>query len=210
MALSEILRAMEQDAGAQRDEVRKAAEVEAQSVIAQAETEAKTVKDGHLASARERLQREGERLFSAARLGAQREIRAARANWMGEAFNEAREHLARIRGEPRYAACLEKLTREAVAELGTEIKLEVDPVDAALMARIVAMLGVKAAIDGSLATLGGVRASTPDGRLIVTNTFETRLERARDELGRKLAALLESEDVSWEETTATATPASGA
>ncbi|MBI2091150.1 MAG: hypothetical protein HYT78_20820, partial [Deltaproteobacteria bacterium] len=115
----------------------------------------------------------------------------------------------RLRGEPRYAGYLEGLIGEAVAELGSEIKLEIDPKDEQLMRRIVSALGIKVEMASSLRALGGLRASTPDGSIRIVNTVEARLARAHGELRQKLAHLLSSEEVWWQVTTATAMPASG-
>jgi vacuolar-type H+-ATPase subunit E/Vma4 len=77
------------------------------------------------------------------------------------------------------------------------------------MRRILSALKLKAEVVASLEALGGLRASTPDGRIRVDNTVEARLEKARPELRRKLAALLSAEEGSWQATTVTAMPASG-
>lgn len=196
MGLKEILQAMEQDADLQVREVESAAEAEARSVIAKAEEEARKVREQHLASGKQRLLSEQERLFSAARLAAQHSLAAAREAWLDQAFAGARERLARLQREPRYGGYLEQLTREAIAELGTEINIEIDPGDEEVMRRIVSALGVKGEIIASLSTLGGLRASTADGCVSVVNTVEARLERVRERLRQKLAALLNSQEVS--------------
>lgn len=209
MGLEEILKDMEREARLRLGEIESDAEAEGRSIIAKAEREAEKVRERHLASAGQRLLGARERLFSAARLEAQREIAAAREAWLDQALAGARERLARLRREPRYAAYLERLIREAIAELGSEIKIEIDPKDEELMSRIVSALGIKAEIATSLSTLGGLRASTPDGSIRIVNTVEARLARARGELRQKLAALLSTEEVWWQVITATAMPASG-
>lgn len=203
MGLGEILKDMEREANLRIEELLTAAEAEGRSVAARAEEEAEKVREKHLASAGERLLRERERLLSAARLEAQRELMAAREAWLDQAFAAARERLRHLRREPRYAGYLQRLTREAVAELGSQIRIEIDPEDEKVMGEIVSGLGIKAEMVCSLSTIGGLRASTSDGRIRIVNTVEARLERARGELRRKLAALLTPEEVSWRATTAT-------
>ena len=208
MGLEEILKDMEREARLRLGEIESDAEAEGRSVIAKAEREAEKVRERRLAGAGQRLLGARERLFSAARLEAQREIAAAREAWLDQAFADTRGRLHRLRGEPRWAGYLEGLTREAVAELGSEIKIEIDPKDEEPMRRIVSALGIKVEIATSLSTLGGLRASTPDGSIRIVNTVEARLARARGELRQKLAALLSTEEVSWRTTTRTGTQAS--
>ncbi|MBI2358125.1 MAG: hypothetical protein HYV04_04340 [Deltaproteobacteria bacterium] len=209
MGLEEILKDMERGAWLRLRELESDAETKSRSVIADAEKEATQLRESHLASAQQRLVRERERLFSVARLEAQRELAAAREAWLDHAFAKARERLAHLRNEPPYAGYLERLTQEVVAELGSEIKIEIDPKDETLMRRIVSALDIKADIAPSLKTFGGLRAGTPDGCIRIVNTVEARLARARGDLRQRLAKLLSSEEVPWQATTATATPASG-
>lgn len=209
MGLEEILKDMEREAWLRCQELEGDAETRGRAVIADAEREAKQLRERHLASAQQRVARERERLFSATRLEAQRELAAAREAWLDHAFANARERLAHVRGEPPYAGLLERLTRETVTELGSEIKIEIDPEDEALMRRLVSALGIKASIAPCLKTLGGLQAGTPDGCVRIVNTVEARLARARGDLRQRLAKLLSSEEASWQRTTATATHAYG-
>lgn len=209
MGLEEILKDMEREASLRVEEILSTAEAEGRSVIARAEEEAKKVREGHLASARKRLLRERERQVSAARLEAQRELAAAREDWLDQAWAAARERLQRLRCEPRYARHLERLTREAVSELGSPIRIEIDPKDEKVMGEIVCALGIEMEMGSSLSAIGGLRASTTDGCIHIVSTVEARLERARGELRQKLAALLGSQEVSWRATTATPMPGCG-
>lgn len=208
MGLTEILQAMEHKANLQVEEVESAADKESRSIIVKAEEEARRIKEKQLGEAKERLRREQERLFSVAKLDRQRQLAAARETWLDRALAGAREQLRNFREGDTYASCLEGLTREALAEIGSEVKVEIDPLDEELMRRIMIALEIKGEMVPTLNTCGGLRASTLNGRISIDNTVEARLEQAWRELRPRLAALLTSEEVSCQSTTVTATPVS--
>ena len=203
MGLEEILKALEAEAQLQIERLRSEADTEVATITAKAEEEAKAIKDRHLAGARQRLGEEQERLVSGAKLEGKMVRLDAREALLERAFTMAQERLARLRGDSAYPAYLMRLTREAVAEIGSDLRIAVSAVDEELIRGVALELGLRAQISAGLNTCGGLEASTPDGRIRVVNTVEVRLERAQSELRQKLAALLRT-------TTGTGTQASQA
>jgi vacuolar-type H+-ATPase subunit E/Vma4 len=92
---------------------------------------------------------------------------------------------------------LRRLTQEAVAELasgGTEkIELVADPRDETLLQNINQELNLDLPVSHELNCWGGLVAKSEDGRVVVVNTFESRLERATVYLRHHLASLFEHE-----------------
>ena len=209
MALADILRAMEQQAQDEIARVQAQAEAEAIALIAKVEEEARRIKARHLARVMPRLQQERARLLSAAKLAVQREVMLAREALLEEAFTAAHAVLAGWREQPEYPQHLRRLMGEIVHELGHELSLVIDARDAALVRCIAAELGVQAHITLGLHTAGGLEASTPDGRITVLNTIETRLQRSQQYLRRELASILSAQEESWTGTMAMPMPASG-
>ncbi len=208
MALEDILRAMEKQAWAEISRVRANAEAEAAAINAKAEDDARTVKARHLASVVPRLENERARLLNSAKLAAMREVMAAREALLEEAIAAAQREIRLARENSDYPHYLTLLVAEVVAELGAELCIVVDARDEALVRRIAADLGLKAQVSVGLNTAGGLEASTPDGRVLVRNTFEARLERSQRYLRREIASLLAPE-MSWKATITMVMPASG-
>jgi V/A-type H+-transporting ATPase subunit E len=102
-----------------------------------------------------------------------------------------------LRSEKSYHAVLHQLLTEALAEIaassddGGHVCLEADPLDQDTLSAILAEMGLDLAVQYSLSTWGGVVARSDDGRIVVINTLETRLERALPYLRHNLAALFE-------------------
>lgn len=208
MGLTEILQAMERKTDLEIVGLESSADEECRSIIAGAEEEATRIKEKYRADAEERLRREQERLFSAGKLDRQRKLAAARESWLDQVAARTRLELGGLRDGGNYAQGLERLTHEALAEIGAPAKLEIDPQDETFMRRIMAALGVDGKIVATLNTAGGLRASSLDGCITVDNRVEARLENAWSDLRQRLAALLTAEEVSCLTTTATPTRAS--
>ena len=208
MGLAEILQAMEQKAALQIAELERATEQECRSIIAGAEKEATTIRETHLARAKERLRREQARLFSAAQLERQRQLAAAREHWLGRVLDRARQRLTDLRDNASYARGYEQLAREAIGEIASTVRFEIDPRDEELMRRIMAAPGVDGQIVPTLNTAGGLRGSSLDGCITVDNTVEARLENAWRDLRQRLAVLLTAEEMSCLAITDTPTRAS--
>lgn len=193
MALEDILQAMEREARAEIEKIAARAEAEASAIVAQAEEEARAIRERYYLSAAARLQSDRWRPIHKARFAATREVAEAREALIEEAFAAAGEELSRLRQSPAYPECLRRLVWEIVNELGSRLRMLVDARDEALVRRIAAEMGLEAEIATGLNTTGGLEASTPDGRISVVNTLESRLELGRSHLRRRVAALLLAE-----------------
>jgi vacuolar-type H+-ATPase subunit E/Vma4 len=91
---------------------------------------------------------------------------------------------------------LSRLIQEALDDLSRSLEeregivLEADPRDRIIVQRLLAELPPDLRMSYPLTCWGGVIARSADGRIVVTNTLETRLERAMPHLRRYLASQL--------------------
>lgn len=96
-------------------------------------------------------------------------------------------------GSPERAAALAALAEEALASVGPapQLRIAVNPVDTALVtASWLKERGAGEAacvVEGDARIGGGIRVSTPDGRLFYDNTFAARLTRMRERFRTELA-----------------------
>ncbi len=72
----------------------------------------------------------------------------------------------------------------------TEVILRVDPRDVTLVEAFLPDLAVPATVEPVLNCIGGLEVCTVDRRIVVSNTFETRLGQARQRLRREVADLV--------------------
>jgi vacuolar-type H+-ATPase subunit E/Vma4 len=168
----------------------RAAENEAAQLIAEAEEQARAIRARHCARVEPVLRTEAAGLQNKAKLDALRAVANAREQLLSQAFSQAADCVAEMRKSKQYAAIFRVLAQEVVRELGKEVVVQVDPADIELARAAFAQLGVKADVQKKATLLGGLEATTPDGRVAVINTLASRLERARTILRGPVAEIL--------------------
>lgn len=195
MSLEHILEALAAEGQAEVSRIEQEAEEQAGAILNQGEAEAIQIREEHIAAIKPRIESERAQRINAARLAAQRVELEARESLVEAAFDAACEELAGVRESPTYPPLLEALMDEVFEELGTDVRLAVDPQDAGLVEGVLDRRGLELDIEPALDTWGGVVGHSSDGRLTVDNTLETRLEQARRRLRGEVAAVFESRSV---------------
>jgi len=143
--------------------------------------------------------KERARILHRARLEALQITGTGREALVDTALDQTRGHLEGLRTDAAYPAVLRRLTQEALDELvdprekSGKARLEADPRDREQIEGILSGLGLDLEVGYCLNCWGGLVAKSQDGRVVVINTLEARLERATPYLRRYLAALFESE-----------------
>ncbi|MDH3443082.1 MAG: V-type ATP synthase subunit E family protein, partial [Deltaproteobacteria bacterium] len=143
MGLAAIVGAMEQKAEEMIATVTSAAERESLAIIAEAEEDAKRIKEKHRAAADERLKTSRARILGDAALDCRRQLAAAREAWFARVLARSQQQLSTLRDAPGYAEGLERLAGEAFAEIGAKVMLEIAPQDEESMRRIMSTLAVQ-------------------------------------------------------------------
>jgi V/A-type H+-transporting ATPase subunit E len=107
------------------------------------------------------------------------------------AFAEAQKTLISVRSQANYENILRKLLKETILELeGEEILLHIDKQDESLCKKLLKELKLNHEIVTDITSIGGLNASTRDGKFIVFNTIESRLETAKVQLKLEVFAVL--------------------
>ena len=136
------------------------------------------------------------RILHQARLEALQIVGDAREALVDAALSWTKAYLAGMRSDAAYPATLRRLAEEALAELGPLEEaggawLEADPRDRELLEALILDLRLELAISYELNGWGGLIVKSEDGRVVVINSLETRLERAIPYLRRYLSALFD-------------------
>ncbi len=195
MGLQAILDQIRASGEAQVREIEQGAQSQANGILAQARAEARQVEEDACADASAPAVAERARILHRSRLESLRVVGDVREELVDTAIARARERLASLRAHPSYPSALRALTEEALAELasGGQAQLLADPRDRSLLKNILDDLKLDLPVSYELNCWGGLIAKSEDGRVVVINTFESRLERATAFLRRYLAALFEEE-----------------
>ena len=181
MALSDILEAMEAEAG---KELAQIAQHEREGVLqirAAAHEQIQAANATGRQAARALMQRERARRFNRARLAAQRAASRARADLFQEALAIAKARLAELRTCRAYPEILQALVSEALAQIEGDAVVRGDQRDANLLEVMCAGHQVQS----DLNTLGGIEVRSADWFIVVDNTLEARLAKAEPLLRHK-------------------------
>lgn len=198
MSLEAILASIEAAGQEEADALVQKAQAEAATIIEQAQRQAERVQKGAREQALTPAYRERARMLHRARLEALRSIGAARETAIDAVLAQARILLSQVRARQDYPDILRRLTEESLAELQRSLedisaaRLDIDARDEALMKDLIRGFGLQIPVSCSLECWGGLVASSRDGRIVVVNTLESRLERATPFLRRDLATLFEN------------------
>ena len=100
---------------------------------------------------------------------------------VSQAFRDAEQRLSGLRNDPKYPAVFNKLAREAIeAVRGEKFRIHIDKRDEHLMKRILSDMNLSGEVIADLQCSGGLVVSTRNESVTISNTLESRLERAKE------------------------------
>jgi vacuolar-type H+-ATPase subunit E/Vma4 len=202
MSLEAILEAIHVAGDAQVGEIEARTRTQVYEILANARVEAEDVEEEAYNTAIAPATKERARIIHKARLEAIRIVGEAREALVDMTLERARGSLAGLRTDRQYPEVLCRLLEEALAELRSslehdaKIHLEADRRDRVLMESLLKHLNVDLKVSYTQECWGGLVALSEDGRVVVDNLLETRLERAIPFLRQYLAAWFE--DQQWQ------------
>jgi vacuolar-type H+-ATPase subunit E/Vma4 len=195
MSLRSILGKIRASGEAQILEIEKNAQSRKSAILAQAQMEAHQVEEDAKEAASTPAVAERARILHRSRLDALRIVGNVRKELVDLAIARTGERLSSMRADPSYPEVFRMLMHETLTELassGTDkVQLAADPRDRELLEKILSDLGLNPSVSYELNCWGGLIAMSLDGRVVVINTFESRLERATAILRYRLVTLFE-------------------
>lgn len=197
MSLEAILASIESSGEAEIDRLRTEAESRALQLMDAAEHKASIAREDARRAAVWPAAAERARRLYQAKLEALHTVGEIRNRLIETMLAETRRRLTNLRADPDYPLILRRLIAEAVDALGDaelhcgRVVLEIDPCDELHIRHILNDLSLNLQVVSSLHGWGGVVVTSGDGRVVVNNTLESRLERAMPFLRQDLVAFLE-------------------
>jgi len=199
MSLEAILDAIRDTGDAQVGEIEARTRTQVYEILANARVEAEDTEEEAYNTAFAPAAKERARIIHRARLESMRIVGEAREALIDMTLERTRGVLAGLRTDRLYPEVLCRLVEEALAELSSsleheaKIQLEADQRDRALLESLLRHLVVDLEVSYTKDCWGGLIARSEDGRVVVDNLLETRLERAIPFLRQYLAAWFEDE-----------------
>jgi V/A-type H+/Na+-transporting ATPase subunit E len=198
LALEDILRALEEKASKRIEGIQSEAELRVVEITAEVEKDASRTRRVRLKKVEDAVRSESTAIVYSASLKAKNELIRAQEETVDEAFQLAEKRLAELNRDESYPSILRVLLDEVLEFFDGEVILQVRADDRRLVESAMAEKQRPYRIsETSLEASGGLVASSPTGEVTVSNTFESRLDRARDKLRLEISnALFGSESES--------------
>ena len=192
MALEDILKALEEKAEAREAAIESEAKQRVNEILAEVDKDAARTKRMRLKKVEDQIRSEATGIVYSAQLKANNQLIKAQEETVDEAFKKAEQRLKDLGKQQDYPQVLEVLLDECLDFFPEgEVLVQVRPDDRDLLEKMLAGRGRSFRIsDTPLAASGGLVVSSPDGQIVVSNTFESRLERARDHLRLEISKSL--------------------
>jgi vacuolar-type H+-ATPase subunit E/Vma4 len=187
MSLPGILAALDAESESEIKRIAERAAITIARIKADAENEAQAIRERHYQAIQLPLQAERTRRLNRARIEQVRAKSRAREALFTNALHGARLRLEQLRAEPHYADMLRALVAESLAQLNGDAIVHADPRDEPLLRAMYP----QARFEFDLQTWGGVVAHTLDGRIVVVNTLEARLEQVQATLRQEVMPMFE-------------------
>jgi vacuolar-type H+-ATPase subunit E/Vma4 len=181
VAYENLLRSVDESAHERERELLETARITIESVKKKAREQAELVRQSQIYEAERSATTEKNKLMYIA--GAENKARLIRIreNLFLSAFNEANLRLSGLRNRPEYPDIFKRLAVEAAGALGSDtFQVHVDHRDEGLCRKTFASLHLHIEIIPDLDTAGGLVASLSEKSVIISNTIESRLERAQE------------------------------
>jgi vacuolar-type H+-ATPase subunit E/Vma4 len=191
MAYEDLLRSVEESAREKDLTLRKKADSTIEEIRKRARTKAEAIGQAHIDQAKKSITTERNKLLYLTNVENKELLIRVREAAFEKAFHEAATRLQNFRFDPKYPAVFEKLLREATSTIsGEAFSVHVDPLDEYLCKKTLAALGISAEIQTDLTSTGGVVVNLPGDSVVISNTIESRLQRARERMRKEIYSIL--------------------
>lgn len=179
MALEDMLKTLESEGKKEQQTIIADAKERAAAILSKAKDEAKQIKQDEIDKALFNLAGEKAKMVNEARLHVKKEVVLAKEEGVTEIYSQVSEKLSKLRKSSKYPEILEKMIIDAIKHLEGEMKVQVNDEDVDLAKKILSKNSISADVSGGLETFGGLVVTTDEGKIVIHNNLESRMEKAK-------------------------------
>lgn len=191
MAYENLLKSVDESAHERELELLENARVTIEGIKKKAREQAELIRQSQISDAEMAAVIEKNKLMYLVNAEDKAHLITIREQLFSSAFNEAKLQLSQLRNHPEYPDIFKKLTVDAAEALGVDtFHIHVDKRDEELCRKTLASLNLHPDIIPDLVSAGGLVASLPDQSVIISNTVESRLERAQERKKLEIYSIL--------------------
>ena len=191
MAYEDLLKSVEESAHEKELALRNRESAAVDEIKTRAKKQAGDIRQVHMDEANKSITTERNKLHYLTKAENKELLIKVREIAFERAFSETEVRLKGLRSSPQYPAVFENLLKEAAGSLGDDaFVVHIDPRDEVLCKKTLSLLHVPSEIRTDLVTEGGVVLSLPDNSVVISNTVESRMQRAKELKRKEIHAIL--------------------
>jgi vacuolar-type H+-ATPase subunit E/Vma4 len=191
MAYEDLLKSVEESAHEKELELRNRETAAVDEIKARAKKQAGAIRQSHFDEAEKSITTERNKLLYLTKAENKEHLIRVRESAFDRAFAEAEASLGGLRADPKYKAVFTNLLKEAAGAMGDgAFVVHIDPRDETFCKKTLSSLNLSYEIRPDITTAGGVVVSLPDNSVVISNTVESRLLRAKELKRKEIHAIL--------------------
>jgi V/A-type H+-transporting ATPase subunit E len=191
MAYENLLKSVEESAQEKERELREKARSAVELILEDAKKQADVIRQSLMAESAKAATIEKNKLIYLTKGENKEKLIKTKEAIFSQAFTDAEQRLMNVRERPTYPDILTKLIQEAVEALGEEtFHIHIDKRDEKLTKKILSELHISGDVIADLHCSGGLVVSTQKESIKISNTIESRLERAKEQKKLEIYAIL--------------------
>jgi V/A-type H+/Na+-transporting ATPase subunit E len=181
MAYENLLKSVEESAQEREQELREKAQSTVQAISEDITNQAAEIQQSLLEVAKKAASVEKNKRIYLTKGENKEKLIKTKERIVSLAFRDAEQRLSTLRNDPKYPAVFNQLAREAIESLGgEEFRIHIDKRDEQLMKKSLSDMNRTGEIIADLQCSGGLVVSTRNESVKISNTLESRLERAKE------------------------------
>ena len=186
-----ILEKIREDSEKEVERIIGEAKKKSEEIIKKSEKDGKKRYEELIIQGKKNAELEKQRIIANARLQAKKLILETKESIIEKTFSLAEKKLRDMVSSDEYENILRKLIEEAISSIpDKQLQILCDERDRELLRKIIKEFPRVELSEENISTIGGIIVKSKDGRIQVDNTFETRIERMRNDLRVKVARIL--------------------
>ena len=190
LGLSEMLSALEEEGKIEIEEILARSKKQAERIKKEAKDDGKLLEEKEIDKATVTLNNEKTKMLNSVKLAVKKDTIRAKEEMILSVLEEARERLKETKKRKDYQKIMEKLSREALQGLRGEVMVSTTAGDLGAVKKVLEELEVPHKINTDLSAIGGLEVITEDGSVTITNTLNSRLEKAAKFIKPEIAKAL--------------------
>ncbi len=190
MALEDMLEALEKESEADIEKIRSQARANENQIMKEADLEASKILETQKRHIEDQIMMERSKIINTANFHVKKEVIKAKEEVLNNIFSKVSESSKNLRNSNDYEKVFEKLVYETLAGIRGKAIVSVDSNDEKMARKILDKMDVSYELKTDIKALGGLKVQSEDRKVVLNNTVDARVEKAKQLLKSDVVKIL--------------------